>query len=422
MSILRKQRGGALEPLRTIPTLKYTRDSKRIKSIELLYPYLPYFFSIVKEIPWSEFKSEQEGYFAKCSDIPYILVGGAAYEAYDVLFPKNVPLVKELLDPTSDIDLLIRELVITTTNPSDKGTYPFTTKKNTGEVTFSPIYNDFTKWLASHFAEKFKKLSYNFPEWFGDIARPTSDMFQLLKSVNPRILYAEVIDIHPVYITRTVSNEGATAVQAHLYDGETLITFVECLFWFFSKINVPPSDIITTSFIPYSVHETLVTSDGIRINSFSYELSLQQDSLKNRLPLLGYLNSFHKYYNHFYRTVYLLSHLETIIKTYKLTDTHRLEAQRSVIHNLKDILIVMNENSTKNPDDDVKDILSTDILPMFVEKICNYSGILNILKPFEELHDIFKKYGCNLIKKKGGSRNTKQKTSQKKRATRKNKK
>ncbi len=420
MTRTRRQRGGALEPLRTVPSaFKYTEDPKRIRSIQLLYPYLPYFFSIVKEIPWAEFTSEQEGYTAKCPDIPYILVGGATYEAYDILFPDNVPLAKNILDPTSDIDLLIRPLMITSSDPSDVRTYPFTVKDTTGAITFSPMYNDFTKWLASHFADKLKKLSYNFPEWFGDIAKPTKDMLQLLQSVDRRIVYAEVINIHPVYVTRTVSNEGTTAVQIYLYDGEALITFIECLFWYFSKTNTPASNIIAQHFIPYSDRETILTPDGIRINSFSYELSLQQDSLKNRLPLLGYLYGQHKYYNHFYRTIYLLSQIENIIQTFPITHPHRLEAQRSIIHNLTDILVTMDENSTTHPDDDVKERLQTEILPKIVQEICKYQGILNLLKPFKENNDVLEKYGCNLKKRKsmtGGGKVSRQ-TSRKKRET-----
>lgn len=107
-------RGGVLEPVQRVPAFKYTTDPARRAWTTMIYPYAPYFFNLLREIPWGSFYFNNNDFTAKCnSRVPYIIKGGAAFEIIDRgLADKAWPSLHDYVDPTGDIDINIPPLVV----------------------------------------------------------------------------------------------------------------------------------------------------------------------------------------------------------------------------------------------------------------------------------------------------------------------
>ena len=80
----------------------------------MIYPYAPYFFNLLREIPWGSFYFNDNDFTAKCnSRVPYIIKGGAAFEIIDRgLADRAWPSLHDYVDPTGDIDINIPPLVV----------------------------------------------------------------------------------------------------------------------------------------------------------------------------------------------------------------------------------------------------------------------------------------------------------------------
>lgn len=345
----RRQRGGALEPTRLVPPFKYTNNPERQEIIRILYPYSTYFFALIKEIPWASFTSEHEGFQARTGEHPYIVIGGAAYEAYDTIYPTMIPRVHDVLDPTSDIDVLISPLIITNTTTD---MYPAATEtekqdhiyplkyETTVEVAeeepvrsflggiramtqdsepivkktlvLTPIMEDYTKWIQEQFAVAIGKIAYNFAEWFGKIPHPTEEFLPLVQEDEPHAVHVEVIPFHPIYVIRMLTEAGVK-VQVRFYNGSKLVNFMECLFWEDAVINRPITNPFPAEshFIPDDLQKS---PDGVIINSFLYELLLQHESVMSRVGFSKPTNPYqYKFLNHIGRTMYLTGQFERIL-------------------------------------------------------------------------------------------------------------
>lgn len=421
---LRNQRGGALEPTRKVPEFKYTDHPERREFIRTIYPYSSYFFSLIKEIPWASFTSEREGFQARTGEYPYIVIGGAAYEVYDELYPTVSPRVHDIIDPTADIDVLVAPLIITSKTFHE---YPKATEKekrdkeypleydDNNALKLTPIMEDYTKWIYQQVGICIKRISYNFPQWFGEIPLPTKEISDLVYMHYISILDIEILSFHPIYVVRVNAGRGIK-VQVYFYNGIMLQDIMEFLFWDMSIINRPFSvpfsvmldpfikdsdysqkldnynsilwdDIIhnTTSnnYDPISNHsvfktsDLLKSSDGITVNSLLYELFFQSDAIEGRYRL-GHDpmdESHHKFLNHIQRIIYLLVVFEKILEE----DRGRFDkADIAVIQfSIKKILLICSYYKSIVP---YSHHIIAHIGPNVMSLLCKHLALSRILK------------------------------------------
>ena len=84
------QKGGTLEPVQKVPPFVYVKSEARKTWTRMIYPYAPYFFNLLKEIPWGKFKFENDKFTARCNKYtPYAIVGGSGAAAVEVALPAD---------------------------------------------------------------------------------------------------------------------------------------------------------------------------------------------------------------------------------------------------------------------------------------------------------------------------------------------
>ncbi len=144
----------------------------------MLYPYAPYFFNLVREIPWSKFKYETDEYTVQCNpETPYRIFGGSAFELLNREYKNKIPQDKKLhnfVDPTGDIDVRIHILEYTPKDDNKKthDNIPFIEE----DGKWNPCADAFTRWLMDHILKYFKKLEQYFETWFPDAVAWTSEL------------------------------------------------------------------------------------------------------------------------------------------------------------------------------------------------------------------------------------------------------
>lgn len=160
------QKGGTLEPVQKVPTFRYTVNEGRKAWTSALYPYAPYFFNIVKEIPWDDFQYEDGRVSVRCNSYGgYRFFGGSAFELWDKEYSSELTnkRLHKIVDPTGDIDVILIPPIV-----SSKGgkladeDYRFI-RDTRG--TWNPWANAYTDWLIHHIELFLRSLSYNYKEW-----------------------------------------------------------------------------------------------------------------------------------------------------------------------------------------------------------------------------------------------------------------
>jgi hypothetical protein len=170
------QKGGTLEPVQITPPFKYTTNEARKTWTRMIYPYAPYFFNLLREIPWTTFTCETDEYTVQCiPETPYSIFGGSSFELLNREYKNMIPQDKKLhnfVDPTGDIDVYIHTLQYT---PKDE------TNIN-HDIDFikdgdwNPCADTFTRWLLDHIVKYFKKLEHYFDTWFPDAVAWTPEL------------------------------------------------------------------------------------------------------------------------------------------------------------------------------------------------------------------------------------------------------
>jgi hypothetical protein len=310
MRIVSRKKGGFLDPVQKVPEFKYTNSEERIAWTTAIYPYAPYLFNVFREIDWDSyvFTGFNNMYIMKCGSIPYEIMGGSVCEIYNKIY-NDVDLHK-YVDPTGDIDCAILSPIITA-QPGKKiyTPYCFVVKD---EVRYSPHGDHFTRWLMTQVAEYFNKLSYNFETWF-----PTAtETFDLEKG--DESIYADIIfRVGPFAIYRLAyldSDELIIKIQVSLginyIDEENKPQtvydhIIEFLFVDPPKNQNEDEQIIQTP--------PIKTPLGLYVSFFNQELLSNIYAFQDRYFLKGKKYEY-KYYNHYYRSIYILKLIHTLIE------------------------------------------------------------------------------------------------------------
>ncbi len=300
-----KQKGGFLEPVQAVPKFHYTQSDARKAWTKMVYPYAPYFFNMFREIPWDEWRYEDKDLVAKCnSKTPYVIIGGAACELLNKVYGAQLPERARLhthTDPTGDIDVLMPGIVIqskkkTTAKRSREYTY-FSDHKGT----MLPYTRSYTIWLLDQIEAYFKKLSYNFAEWF-----PTATDF--VYSANKEAALAEadtarVVGPFHIYLSvfpQDVGEEAHMKIQvsmAHIYDG---ISYHQHLIEILPSWDSPG---IHDLAYPHIKLDTL----GLIVCRPEGELRRNEDGITNRINFISNNKRNHKIKNHFGRAIFLIN-------------------------------------------------------------------------------------------------------------------
>jgi hypothetical protein len=163
------QRGGTLEPVQRTPPFKYTENEARKTWTRMVYPYAPYFFNLVKEIPWETFRFENEKFTVRCNKYtPYMIIGGSAFELlnkeYATQIGKNR--LHAYADPTGDMDIMLPQLIYTQKVRDDNIDIDEISYVSSRTHTWTDYGDAYTRWLTSSVADYFRKLAPYFNEWF----------------------------------------------------------------------------------------------------------------------------------------------------------------------------------------------------------------------------------------------------------------
>jgi hypothetical protein len=281
-------KGGYLEPLIKIPEFKYTTDSTRIKLIQTLYPYVPYFLSMLNEIPWSKFIYDNDNYTIKCALYPYYVYGGAACECYKILFSQNCTNIKTKLynlDPTGDIDIGLEKLV-------------YFKKSNIININIETdkIYDIYIKWVIDHIYKYFNKISYNFNVWFPESLNIFYEDFYTEGDIK---YYKDIGPFKICYINSEYTGYKIQILFNIIIDNIQHVTqFIE-----FMIIK----DIIEEKNIKYK--EIISMDNRLLLISPVNEFISNCNALIYRYPLKN-TESHYKFYNHFMRTQLLFDIME----------------------------------------------------------------------------------------------------------------
>lgn len=300
------QKGGFLEPVQAVPKFHYTESPARKAWTKMVYPYAPYFFNMFREIPWNEWKYEDDELVAKCnSKTPYVIIGGAACELLDKVYGPQLPMRGRLhthTDPTGDIDVLMPGILIRPhVAPEGKKRSHEYTYFSDHKGTMMPYTRSYVNWLLDQIEAYFKKIAYNFAEWF-----PTATDF--IYAANEEAAYAEpstarTVGPFRIYLSIFPKPKGEEAhmkiqvSMAHEYEGITdQEHFIELLLsW-----DSPQLEEVAW---PHIKLETL----GLIVCRAEGELNRNQDGIQNRVKFIEEADVSHKVKNHFGRAIFLIN-------------------------------------------------------------------------------------------------------------------
>ncbi len=271
----------------------------------MIYPYAPYFFNMFREIPWDQWRYEDKDLIAHCNTkTPYVFIGGAACELLNTVYGSKLPPRTRLhanTDPTGDIDVLMPGIVIQSKKekkPKQPREYTYFSDH---KGTMLPYTRSYTIWLLDQIEAYFKKLSYNFAEWF-----PTATDF--VYSANEESLVAEpdtvrIVGPFHIYLSvfpQEVGEEANMKIQvsmAHKYNGTIdQEHFIELLLsW--------DSPGIHDLAYPHIKLDTL----GLIVCRPEGELRRNEDGITNRIAFISKNYASHKVKNHFGRAIFLIN-------------------------------------------------------------------------------------------------------------------
>jgi hypothetical protein len=302
----RLQRGGFLEPLQKTPPFKYTTNPERIAWTSMIYPYAPYFFNLFKEIPWADFYYEDEEVIAK-TDMklgPYGIMGGCYFELinkeYNTVYPSKEYFLHEYVDPTGDIDVVLNGLIVESKNPEIEFNEYYIDSNSETPYAFTKAY---LNWLLDHIEIYFKKIAYNFPEWFPNsitdfnlvqekVKNNTNNVsqfkysdFSTIRQVGPFIISAEYLGSEPrIQVSMLHKVPDGNIVLDHMIElileGTVNGEAQESIFYTFRKLP------------------TL----QLYVNELEWEIAQNNAALSYRIENPPDL--FYKFANHIYRALY----------------------------------------------------------------------------------------------------------------------
>jgi hypothetical protein len=262
--------GGTLEPARRVPPFKYTNSPERRTWIKMMYPYMPYFANLLREIPWGTFIYKDEQYdIINDARPPYKIIGGAACEFLDDEYKSILPDSHRLhtfADPTADIDLRITGPYLN--RPNSDGEYEEIymvrilqddiNKNKEDRIILDPPVRAYLNWLLDHIESFFKKLSVNFKGWFPDgvFDDPSAlDAYPIkgtLRTVGPFHIYAR-----PLLFAREDTEGGIILEVEMTYKEDGKITQNHLFEMILQNISTQPDD-----------DEFIITSKGFYLDSF----------------------------------------------------------------------------------------------------------------------------------------------------------
>lgn len=301
----RKQKGGFLEPVQRVPKFHYTQSDARKAWTKMIYPYAPYFFNMFREIPWDQWRYEDKDLIAHCNTkTPYVIIGGAACELMNTVYGSKMPPRTRLhanTDPTGDIDVLMPGIVIQSKkdkNPKQPREYTYFSDH---KGTMLPYTRSYTIWLLDQIEAYFKKLAYNFAEWF-----PTSADFVYGENEESPFAESETArKVGPFHIYLAVfpkeKDESATmkiqVSMAHKYGDKTdQEHFMELL------MSWDSPDIYE---IPYP--HIKLDALGLIVCRPEAELRRNKDGIESRIGFIFQNEFSHKIKNHFGRAIFLIN-------------------------------------------------------------------------------------------------------------------
>lgn len=300
------QRGGFLEPLQRTPPFHYTTSASRQAWTRAVYPYAPYFFQMFQVIPWDSYRYEDDEVIVKCSSTPYSIFGGAANELYDREYGHKLPAAHRLhksVDPTGDIDCRLSGLIL----KRKDGRHPTKDELlNMKDGHLRPWADHFSRWLLYYVYAYFTKLAYNFAAWYPD-ALPfelTDDAeaaaADISYVVGPFAIYRAVFREEDTYKLQVTMAVPFTGPEGQL--GRKVDHMIEFLSW------NPAS--------PYEVYEDVDILPKLKllIATVDRELVGNESGISDRKGLRNDVTYSHKYWNHVYRSMYLIRLMKHVPK------------------------------------------------------------------------------------------------------------
>jgi hypothetical protein len=301
---------------------KYTNSAQRKEFVRRAYPFFDDLVRIPTRIPWTTYEYEGSTTFlveaesGKKSDdfqsefaikaaypdlIPYYFFGGCCYEILHKLIKKEelfgadasarIPSIRELLDPTGDIDIQLFRPRISTVLPDEVLDFDIKTKESTQPNEF---IDHWSHWIFTHVTRIFMETE------LANRLSALCDDFDYTEDDEARSAI-EQVKLGKIYILRTVYNENLK---------------IQCLVKF---TGVEKSDHILEFVYPLRTKEDRdnvkfrqeyfeiqsMRINNIRIQSFAELLRENVDSISNRSVFIGNLELQHKFYNHVQRLIYL---------------------------------------------------------------------------------------------------------------------
>lgn len=374
-----RKKGGFLEPVQKTPAFKYTESQERKLWTEAIYPYAPYFFNLFREIPWDEysFTGFNNLYTMKCNPIPYVIMGGSACEIYEREYKKNPNYKLNLhkyVDPTGDIDAFISPPYIT---PSP-GKRVYTKYFFGNTFNLSPHGDHFSSWLLQQITNFFEKLSYNFESWF-----PNAIEFDFEKGDESKGAdISSSVGPFEIYRTKIMDADGPRLkiqVGLALEFKEANITIHDHLLEFLLLDDPVLAPEIESEMETISA---MSTSLGLYVSPVEYEIISNISALEDRYKLKS-TNYSYKYYNHFYRSIYLIQLLEYIVNNQIISITQKEYYDLADTY-LRSAKYIFEKGDTQ----DVKLLLNTfpyslSSNPQFVQYSLYYVKLMEKLKPTE---------------------------------------
>jgi hypothetical protein len=298
-----RQHGGALEPIQKVPPFHYTESEARKIWTRALYPYAPYFFAMLNEIPWKSFKYEDDDILVKNPKVPYLVGGGSALELIDAEYSKFLPIrLHDFVDPTGDIDVWVRPPILTPKH-GELNINPFKSKKG-NSIELTPWAEAYIDWLFNAVVRFIESLSYNFKAWYGDTLVDYSPernasiegiTIQDLTRVGPFSIFKHIEQVNNT--TADIRIQVCTAIQTS--SGETYNShFIELLIFY----NEPEEGM-------------LMSDNNILIESIQGQMDKNFDSIINRIDWVNDYDDSHKLLNHLYRGIFLINLFSMLRKT-----------------------------------------------------------------------------------------------------------
>lgn len=335
----------------------------------MIYPYAPYFFTMFQEIPWNEFRYEDDEVIVSVNkDAPYAIKGGAAFELIarefqDIICPKlskgrsrsvdvnrnrarltrrsssvrrgyNTPKLKTceydlhtLVDPTGDIDVVIPYLNIKLKDGRklEHGSplyHQFFLKDDTYQ--WRPYHDQFSIWLCQHIISYLEKISYNFKEWFPaavefDIAQIESlwgkdNVFMMNKD-------GASDTISPLVVIRSQEKNNDYGLTSRIQVSMTY-EYVES-----GTKKTSTENLIEFIYVPYQTEHKFLKKHKLWISAPIFEMFRNYGSIDdgNRLKFISKNKELnpdgdlyrHKFYNHIYRSIYLINVIALLWEKHK---------------------------------------------------------------------------------------------------------